>query len=102
MTDKERLLLLETARHVTQLFGDRDDLIIGVTAAVLDLYRAQFLAGYDTKEAAIQRLRVQCDAIDQQVGDDSKSRYLKALISALEKDALDAAALLRVPVAGTA
>ena len=104
MTNEERQLLTMTARHVTQLFSDRDDMVIGVTAVLLDLYRVLFAAGRDSKEGALARLRTQHDEIDRVAPD--RSAYLGSLIKTLEDDQLNAAELARQfqqrPPAGTA
>jgi hypothetical protein len=98
MTENEHALLLETARRVVQLFDDRNDLVVGVTAVLLDLYRDEFAAGRQTKEAVIQRLQVQAEALKGLLGD----RYLLALIQTLKEGKLDAAGLLRLHPLGTA
>ena len=59
MTDNEHELLSETAKHVMELFDNRDDMLIGLVAAIVDLYRIAFDAGVNTKEAALTRLRTQ-------------------------------------------
>jgi hypothetical protein len=102
MTDEERRLLTETARQVLQLFGNRDDMIVGITAALLDLYRMQFAAGLDTKDVALTRLRIQRDEINRLIHDGRAVKYLQSLIEALETDRLDAAKLLRESPAGSA
>ena len=58
MTDDERELLAEIGKHLVQLFQDRDDLVVGVTAALLDLYREEFEAGRQSKETTLQRLTI--------------------------------------------
>ena len=98
MTQDERSLLLETAKHVAQIFQDRDDLVVGVTAALLDLYREEFVAGRQTKEAVVQRLEIQADVLKGLLGE----KYLRALIRTLKEGQLDAANLLRIDPAGTA
>ena len=102
MTDAERQLLLDLAREVQRLFAERNDMIIGITAVILDLYRVQFAAHADTRDAALSRLRLQRDAINEQVHDGSMSRYLEFVIQSLEAGALDAAKLQREPVVGSA
>jgi hypothetical protein len=98
MTPDERALLLATATQVAQLFKDRDDLVIGVTAALLDLYREEFAAGRQTQSIVIQRLQIQADALRGQLGE----KYLMALIRTLEQGQLNEAGLLRLVPYGTA
>src|SRR5437870_4292506 len=102
MTSEERQLLLGLTREVQRLFQERDDMTVGVTATLLDLYRMLFAAGADTKEAALGRLRAQHSQILQLVPGGQFGPMLEALIKALEEDRLDAASLLRTPTAGSA
>jgi hypothetical protein len=94
MTEKERLLLTE----LIQLFQDRDDFVVGVTAALLDLYREEFAAGRQTLNDAITRLSAQRDALRDNLGE----KYLTSLIQTLEDGQLNAAALARAPAQGSA
>ena len=98
MTETERALLLETAKHVAQLFQDRDDFVVGVTAALLDLYREEFAEGRQTKADALQRLGAQADELKGQRGE----TYLRWLIQTLKDDRLNAANLFRIDAAGSA
>ena len=98
MTEDERALLAETAKHVLQLFQDRDDLVVGVTAAILDLYREEFAAGRQIKEQALQRLTLEADAQRGKRGE----QYLRWLIQTLKSGQLDAASLFRDHSAGSA
>jgi hypothetical protein len=59
MTDDERTLLVETAKFTHQLASDRNDMLVGITAALLDLYRTAFQDGRDTKRDALTRLQMQ-------------------------------------------
>lgn len=101
MTDNERELLLTLGQEVERLFRERDDMIVGITAVLLDLYRVLFKAGADSKEAALSRLRAQHEQLaglfPEQLG-----AMLQAVIASLEEDKLDAARLLRDPAAGSA
>ena len=81
MTNEERQLLLGLTQEIQRLFRERDDMIVGITATLLDLYRMLFATGADTKEVALGRLRAQHDQILQlvpggQFGDGS-SRWLR-------------------------
>jgi hypothetical protein len=102
MTPAQVLLLSATGQKVLQLFGDRDDLVVGITAVFLDLYRVMFTAGFDSKNAALSRLKAQYADLEGQIPGGRVSKYLDALIAALEADRLDAAKLLREPVVGSA
>jgi hypothetical protein len=102
MDNVERQLLLDAVGDVAELGKDRDDLLIGLVAGLLDLYRALFSAALDAKADALLRLKVQQNEILQAVPDGRGSNSLKWLIQSLENERLDAAALLRMPVAGSA
>jgi hypothetical protein len=54
MAPEERQLLVETAKTVVGLFEDRDDMVVAITAVILDLYRIDFQRDHQTK----QRFRV--------------------------------------------
>ena len=59
MSNREELQgLLNIARSVLQLQKDRDDLLIGVVAGLVDLYRALFSREVDSKAEALARLRI--------------------------------------------
>ena len=102
MSNREELQgLLNIARSVLQLQKDRDDLLIGVVAGLVDLYRALFSREVDSKAEALARLRIQHQQLAKAVPPvDCLS--LRWLIETLEEDKLDAAKLLRVPPAGAA
>lgn len=102
MTAEERALLIETAKEVARLFQERDDMIVGFTAAILDLYRSAFQAGHQTKEDAIGRLRAQRDDLDRKTQAKLGTKMLGSIIATLENDQLDAAKLLREPPSGSA
>jgi hypothetical protein len=102
MTDNEAKLLSATADQVARLFSERDDLIVGITTAFLDLYRAIFAARLDTKDAVLARLHAQLDDMRRLASSDHGGRYLRSLIESLETDRLDAAKLLREPPVGSA
>jgi hypothetical protein len=101
MTDEERQLLIGMSTEVVHLFGDRDDFLVGFTAAILDLYRVIFSAGLDTKNAAVPRLRTQVDQLHQ-VANGLGSISLKWIADSLENEKLDAAKLLRERSVGSA
>jgi hypothetical protein len=101
MTDDERQLLLGMSREVVNLFRDRDDALIGFTAAVLDLYRALFSSGADSKDAAVARLRAQADQLHE-IANGLGATSLKWIADSLENEKLDAAKLIRDRPAGSA
>lgn len=100
MNDVERLLLTETTKDTQQLFKDRNDMLIGFAAVVLDLYRQQFKEPND-KSAAISRLKIQLAQLESISGKPGATA-LSWLISNLENDKLNAAAWLSEPVRGNA
>jgi hypothetical protein len=93
VTDAERQLLSATAQQVRQLFSERDDLLIGITAVILDLYQTAYTAGADRKRAAVARLRTQHAHLRETVPD-TGGVFLQRLIDALEARKLDATRLL--------
>jgi hypothetical protein len=101
MTPDERALLLETANFTRQLASDRNDLLVGVTAALLDLYRIGFRGGSDTKIQALNRLQIQQDELTKGAAGLGVT-FLKYLADTLAADKLDAAKLYREPAAGNA
>jgi hypothetical protein len=102
MTPDERLLLTSTGKQVVELVANRDDMLIGFAAAILDLYRVLFEAGTDTKEAALTRLRAQQDQLVAVVPEGRGSKALKWIADSLEHDTLNAADLFRAPPVGSA
>lgn len=102
MTNEERQLLLGTFKEMQGLFRDRDDMLIGITAAILDLYRALFAAGLDKKDPALTRLQAQHEELRQVLPGELGCKALKWLIDSLESNKLDAAKLLRETPAGSA
>jgi hypothetical protein len=102
MEDKERLLLIESAKEIFQLFNDRDDMVVGITAALLDLYRVDFSTGRQTKSEALLRLSTQRLDLEGRMPRQLGAKYLGALIETLRDDKLDAAKLAREPAAGSA
>jgi hypothetical protein len=101
MTDEERKLLLGTAKHLVELSDDRNDMLVGIMAAIVDLYRVSFAAGRDTKSAALVRLDVEHQELQRLVGGIG-CKALKWLIDSLKNEKLDAAKLLREPPVGSA
>jgi hypothetical protein len=102
MTEDERSLLLSTAEQTVELVANRDDMLIGFAAVILDLYRVLFGAGTDTQQAALTRLRAQQDQLATAVPEGRGSKALKWIADSLETDTLNAAELFRVPPVGSA
>jgi hypothetical protein len=100
MTSDERALLIETAKFTHYLSQNRNDMLVGVTAALLDLYREDFKNGTDTKTAALARLRLQREQLASVGG--VGTEFLQYLMGSLEADKLDAAKLYRDVPAGSA
>jgi hypothetical protein len=101
MTQDERALLLEIAKFTNELANNRNDMLVGVVAAILDLYRTDFREGKDTKQDAINRLRLQQEVLAEKENG-LGNLFLKWLSDTLETDRLDAAKLYRDPPAGSA
>ena len=102
MTDNERNLLLAAADGVAELSRNRDDMIVGIAAAILDLHRLLIQSGHQTKQAALDRLTVQKDELVRVSPNQMGAAFLQSLIATLADDKLDAARWLRLPPAGTA
>lgn len=102
MRHDESQLLVQTAKNTVQLFQDRDDMLVGITAALLDLYRVGFQHGQQTKEEALARLQMQSDFLEKNEPRHRGVLFLNALIVALRDEKLDASKLLREPPAGSA
>jgi hypothetical protein len=94
MTPQERQLMVETAKELRRLYRERNDLVLGVTAALLDVYRGRFQSGHDTKGEAVQRLTMQLKAFGRR-RDRLGTIFLGLLIQTLRNDQLNAAKLLR-------
>jgi hypothetical protein len=88
------------AESVVGLVNDRDDMVVGITAVLLDIYRTSIERGEQTEQDVLSRLSVQRDELQKAGGLGVK--YLDALIAALRDGKLDAAKLIRQPAAGTA
>jgi hypothetical protein len=101
MTDEERKLLLDTAKQVVELSANRNDILVGIMVALLDLYRELFAGGLDAKDTALARLQTQHRELVESVGG-LGTKSLEWLINSLETDKLDAAWLLQQLPAGSA
>jgi hypothetical protein len=101
MANQERQALLHAINSITELEKDRDDLLIGVTAVLLDIYRVLFNSAVDVKQDAMTRLHVQHQQLAEAIPP-RDCQSLTWLIESLEEDKLDAARLLRMPIAGSA
>jgi hypothetical protein len=95
--------IIEAFQRITatlaEMVAERNDMVVGVTAALLDLYRVQFDAGKDSKHAAIVRLKLQVHDLEKKAPG-AYARYLQSLIQSMETGKLDAAKLFREPVGG--
>jgi len=101
MTNDERILLVETAKFTDELSRNRNDMLIGITAALLDLYRTRFKEGTDSKPDALVRLELQQNELSRRANGLGVT-FLKYLTDTLAAEKLDAAKLYREPPAGTA
>lgn len=102
MTEQERALLLDLAQQSFELTSNRNDILVGTVAALLDIHRLLSEHGVQTNNDAIQRLTVQKDWLDSNVAGQVGAQFLGFLIATLSTGKLDAAQWIRVPPAGTA
>ena len=102
MTESERQLLAECGKEIVELYGSRNDMVVGITAALLDIHRVLIQAGHQSKQDVIDRLTVQKNAILGHSPKQLGALLLQSLIDTLADDTLDAAKLLREPAAGSA
>jgi hypothetical protein len=100
MTNEERQLLLSLAETVIELKRSRDDMAIGLAAAIFDLHRLLIQAGHQTQHDALSRLTAQTEALASTSPNQAGVKFLDALIATLASDKLNAASWLREPLAG--
>src|SRR5271169_3215396 len=84
MTQDEQDLLQATSEAIMQLARDRDDMLAGFTAVILDLYRVEFQEGRQAKEEALFRLQIQRDFLARHSPHRKGVRFLDALIQSVE------------------
>jgi hypothetical protein len=65
MTEGEQKLLRAASEAIMQLVRDRDDMVAGFTAVLLDLYQVELQEGRQTKAEVLFRLQVQRDRLAQ-------------------------------------
>lgn len=102
MTNEERQLLVALGDEIIELKNSRTDMVIGITAVLLDLYRTSIQASEQTKEDAVARLTTQRDWLAKEVKSKVGAEFLEFVIETLTNDKLDAAAWLRQRPAGRA
>jgi hypothetical protein len=85
MTEDEQKLLRAASEVIMQLVRDRDDMVAGFTAVLLDLYQVEFQEGRYTKAEALFRLQVQRDRLAQHSARASGVKFLDSLIQTVEK-----------------
>ena len=100
MTEDERGLLRAMAAEMVRFQNERNDMIVAITAILLDLYRSGFTAGHQTKIDVVTRLQAQLSDLEVKGG--MGAQMLQSVIQTLESDLLDAAKILREPAAGHA
>ena len=91
----------ELVEAVMQLFSDRNDMVVGIVATFIDIYKNQMQMTGRHQAHIIASLQLQldhCAKYPHEYG----TKFLGALIQALKEDKLDAAKLLREAPAGTA
>jgi len=101
MTTADKLLR-ELAEANISLHQDRDDMVVGITASLLDLYRISIENGHQTKEEAVARLTAQKRWLEKEISGQVGAKFLSFLIGTLANDKLDAASWMRTPPAGSA
>jgi hypothetical protein len=102
MTNEERQLLVALGDEIIELKQSRSDMVIGITAALLDLYRISIQKGEQTKDDAVARLTAQKEWLAKEVQGKVGAEFLEFLIATLVTGKLDAAAWLRQRPAGSA
>jgi len=91
MTEEEQNLLRATSKAAMQLFQDRDDMIAGITAVIVDLYRGEFQEGRQTKAEALFRLQIQRDVLAKHSPRQTGTKFLDSVIQTLETVQFNAA-----------
>lgn len=102
MGDMERQLLVELGDHVQELTRNRDDMVVGIVAAILDLYRISIERGEQTKHDAVARLSAEKAWLEMEVPGQVGAKFLDFLIATLATDKLNASDWLRGSPAGNA
>lgn len=102
MLEVERQAFMKLVENVEELGRNRDDMLIGIVAALLDLYRSSIERGDQTKDDAVARLTAQKDWLAKEIQGQVGALFLEFLIATLRADKLDAAKWLRQPTVGSA
>jgi hypothetical protein len=99
--DLLRKFAIESHSETAELQGHINDVVVGMTAIILDLYRTMFQLNLDTKAEALSRLSIQ----EKELRDHAAGLgaiFLNYVINNLKSGKLDAASLTREPPAGSA
>jgi hypothetical protein len=91
MTEDEQTLLQSACEAIMQLIRDRDDMVAGLTAVFLDLYRVEFQESRHAKAEALLRLQIQRDRLAQHSARQIGVMFLDSLIQTVEKAQLQPA-----------
>jgi hypothetical protein len=91
MTEDEQTLLQPACEAIMQLIRDRDDMVAGLTAVFLDLYRVEFQESRHAKAEALLRLQIQRDRLAQHSARQIGVMFLDSLIQTVEKAQLQPA-----------
>jgi hypothetical protein len=91
MTEDEQKLLRTASEAIMQLIRDRDDMVAGLTAVFLDLYRVEFQEGRQAKARALLRLQIQRDRLARHSARQIGIMFLDSLIQTVEKTELQPA-----------
>jgi hypothetical protein len=91
MTEDEQTLLQTACEAIMQLIRDRDDMVAGLTAVFLDLYRVEFQESRHAKAETLLRLQIQRDRLAQHSARQIGVMFLDSLIQTVEKAQLQPA-----------
>lgn len=81
MTDEERQLLENTARSLLRVIDQQKDVMAGMEAALLEIYRAQFTTG-DRKPETLARLKLSLKVLE---AEGQGANFLSEFIRKLER-----------------
>lgn len=80
MTDEERQLLENTARSLLRVIDQQKDTVIGMEAALLEIYRAQFTSDHRRHET-LARLKLSLKVLE---AEGRGANFLREFIRKLE------------------
>jgi hypothetical protein len=92
MTEDEQKLLRTASEAIMQLIRDRDDMVAGLAAVFLDLYRVEVQEGRQARAEVLFRLQIQRDRLAQRSARQTGVKFLDSLIQTVEGAQLQSAA----------